>query len=74
MTSGEPHPFRWCDIKLYMGQIQLYVFEAKASQLRAADWFGMTFTVQKIGVPGEIVGNVRSGALHACPVVGLAEL
>ena len=74
MTSGEPHPSRWCDIQLYMEQLQLGVFGAKASQLRAADWSGMTFTVQKSGVPGEIVGNARSGALHACPVVGLAEL
>ena len=74
MTSGEPHPFWWCDIQLYMGQLQLDVFEAKASQLRAADWSGMTFTVQKSGVPGEIVVHARSGTLHACPVVGLAEL
>ena len=74
MTSGEPHPFRWCNIQLYMGHLQLDVFEAKASQLRAVDWSGMTFTVQKSGVPGEIVGHTRSGALHACPVVGLAEL
>ena len=74
MTSGEPHPFQWCDIQLYMGQLQLDVFEAKASQLRAADWSGMTFTVQKSGVPEEIVGHAGSGALHACPVVGIAEL
>ena len=74
MTSGEPHPFRWCDIHLYMGQLQLYVFGSKASQLRAADWSLMTFTVQKSGVPGEIVGHACRGALHACPVVGLAEL
>ena len=52
MTSGEPHSFRWCDIQLYMEQLQLDVFEAKSSQLRAADWSGMTFTVQKSGVPG----------------------
>ena len=57
-----------------MGQLQLDVFEAKASQLRAADWSGMTFTVQKSGVPGEIVGHARSGSLHVCPVVGLEEL
>ena len=57
-----------------MGQIQLDMFEAKASQLSAADWSGMTFTVQKSGVPGETVGHTRSSALHACPVVGLAEL
>ena len=74
MTSGGPHPFRWCDIQLYIGHLQLDVFEAKASQLRAADWSGMTFTVQKSGVPGEIVGHARSGALHACPVMGLAKL
>ena len=74
MTSGEPHTFWWCDIQLYMGQLQLDVFEAKASQLRATDWSGMTFTVQKSGVPGEIVGHTCSGALHACPVVGLAKL
>ena len=57
-----------------MGQIHLDVFGEKASQLRAVDWSGMKFTVQKSGVPGEIVGHARSGALHACPVVGLAEL
>ena len=74
MTSGEPNPFRWCDIPLYMGQLLLDVFGAKASQLRATDWSGVTFTVQKSGVPGEIVGHACSGALHACPVVGLAEL
>ena len=74
MTSGEPHPFRWCDIQIYMGQLQLDVFGDKASQLRAADWSGMTFTVHKSGVPGEILGQARSGALHACPIVGLAEL
>ena len=32
MTSGEPHPFRWCDIQIYMGQLQLDVFGAKASR------------------------------------------
>ena len=74
MMSGDPHPFRWCDIQLYMGQLHSYVFEAKASQLRAADWSGMTFTMQKSRVPGKNVGHVCSGALHACPVVGLAEL
>ena len=50
------------------------VFGAKASQLRAADWSGMKFTVQTSGVPGSMVGHACSGALHACPVVGLAEL
>ena len=74
MTSGEPHPLHWYDIQLYMGQLQLDVFEAKASQLRAEEWSGMTFTVQKSEVPGEILGHVRSGALNACPVVGLEEL
>ena len=74
MTSGEPHLFRWCDMQLYMGQLKLDVFGAKSSQLRAADWSGMTFTVQKSGVPGNTVGHARSGALHSCPVVGLSEL
>ena len=37
MTSGDPHPFRWCYIQLYMGQLQLDVFGVKASQLRAED-------------------------------------
>ena len=57
-----------------MGQLQSDVFGAKASQLRAADWSGMTFTVKKSEVPGEIVGHVCSVALHACPVMGLVEL
>ena len=37
MMSGEPHPFLWCDIQIYMGQLQLNVFKAKASQLCVAD-------------------------------------
>ena len=74
MTPGEPHSFRWCDIHLYMGQLQLDVFKANDSQLHAADCSGMTFIVQKSGVPGEIVGNARSGALHVFPVVGFEEL
>ena len=74
MTSGEPDPFRWCNIQLYMGQLQLDLFGAKASQFHVADWSGMTFTVQKSGVTGEIVGHAHRGTLHACPVVGLAEL
>ena len=57
-----------------MGQLQLDVFETNTPQLRAADWSGMTFAVQNSGVPGKIVGHARGGALHACPVVGLAEL
>ena len=72
MTSGETHLFWWCDIQLYMGHLQLDVLGAKEPQLRAADWSSMTFTVQKSGVPGEIVGHARSGDLHACHVVGLA--
>ena len=74
MMSAESHPLCWCDIQLYMGQLQLDVFRAKASQLRAVDWSGTTFTVQKSGVPGKIVGHACSGALHDCPVVGLAGL
>ena len=50
------------------------MFGAKSSQLRAADWSGMAFTVQKIRVPGEIVVHARSGALHVCLVVDLADL
>ena len=71
MTSGETHPFRGCDIQIYMGQLQLDVFGAKAYQLRATYWSGMTFSLQNSGVTGEIVGHARSGALHSCPVVGL---
>ena len=74
MISGEPHSLWQCDIELYMGHLQLDVFGAKASQLRKVYWYGMMFTVQKSGVPGEILGHTRSGALHACPVVGLAYL
>ena len=74
MTSGESHPLWWCNIQIYMGQLHLNVFRANASQLRVADWSVMKFPVQKSGIPGEIVGHACSGALHACHVVGLAEL
>ena len=60
MTSGEPHPFQWRDIQLYMSKLQLDVFEAKAPKLHAADWSGMTFTVQKSGVATKLNGKVDS--------------
>ena len=67
MTSGEPHPFRWCDIQLYMGQLQLDVFKAMASQLRAADWSGMTFTVQSSAKP--TTGHAWRAPLRAWPKI-----
>ena len=31
MMSGEPHPFLWCDIQIYMGHLQLDDAEANTS-------------------------------------------
>jgi len=73
--SGEAaHPFRWCDVTLRIGDRILDTVHCTASSLRANDFATLTFTTQKSGVRGEIVGHGASGALHACPCRALAEL
>ena len=66
MTSGATHPFWWCNIQIYMEHLQLDVLEAKASQLCAADWSGMTFTLQKSGYQAKL-WDMRAAApsMHA---------
>ena len=67
------HPFRWCDTQLHSGLQRLDVIHAPDATLRAASFTALTFTTQKSGVSGEVIGHGRSGASHACPVRAVAE-
>ena len=68
------HPFLMRDVQLHVGAQKLVLAHESDAMIRAADFCGLTFTTQKSGVKGEVVGHSRSGALGACPVRALAEM
>ena len=68
------HPFLMRDVQLHVGSQKLVLAHESDAMIRAADFCGLTFTTQKSGVKGEVVGHSRSGALGACPVRALAEM
>ena len=73
-TTEENAPFRLCDVQLWAGQCQLNVMTDTPARLRTATFVGLTFTTQKNGITGEVIGHGRSGALYACPVSSVVEL
>ena len=62
------------DVQLHCGARKLDLAHELEAMIRSADFCGLTFTAQKSGVKGEVVGHSCSGALGACPVRALAEL
>ena len=72
-ASEGSRPFRYCDVRAYIGQRRLDIDTAPAADLRASTFTTLTFTNQKNCVPGEVVGQSRSGSSTACPVVCIIE-
>ncbi|MGH7974648.1 MAG: hypothetical protein ACREBR_03915 [bacterium] len=65
--TNDHQAFRLQDIQLWAGGERLEVLRAPIALLQRADFATLTFTTQKNGVRGEVVGHGTSGALHACP-------
>jgi hypothetical protein len=68
------HPFRLCDVGLYIGARHIDIFAEPEANLWAATSCTLMFSTQKNGTRGEIIGHARSGALHACPVTCIIRL
>jgi nitroreductase len=66
-------PFRLCDIQLRIGNRRLDSLLATEAELRSANFASLTFTTQKNGVRGEVIGLSRSGSPHFCPVLSLVN-
>lgn len=61
-------PFRICDVQLFIGEQRLDVKTSTTAELTAARFASLTFTNQKNGVRGEVIGLALSGDLFICPV------
>jgi hypothetical protein len=73
ISPSESTPFRLCDIQLRIGNRRLDSALASEAELRTATFASLTFTTQKNGVRGEVIGLSRSGSPHFCPVLCLVR-
>jgi hypothetical protein len=67
-TKSTSTPFRLCDVELRTGAIRHNVLTTPIPTLLAATFVTLTFTTQKNGVRGEVMGLARSGSPTFCPV------
>ena len=72
-TKSDTTPFRLCDVRLSVGSQYLDIFTATPEQLNTATFASLTFTDQKNGVRGEVIGMSTSGDPHFCPVKALVR-
>jgi hypothetical protein len=70
-SSSDSHPFRLRDVQLFIGNARLDPLTCALADLARVTFVTLTFTTQKNGVRGEIIGHARSGHLYACPVVSV---
>ena len=61
-------PFRLQDVQLWIDTQRLLHLQCPLADLALATFASLTFTNQKSGVRGEVIGHQCSGYQHACPV------
>jgi hypothetical protein len=67
-TKSETTPFRVQDVQLWIGRQRLDITTASDADIASATFCSLTFTSQKNGVRGEVIGLGRSGDSQLCPV------
>ena len=72
-TISDTTPFQVGDVQLFVGLHRLNLETASDAELLAATFGSLTFTTQKNGVRGEVIGLARSGNPDLCPVLTLAR-
>lgn len=72
-TKSESTPFRLCDTQLFIGPVRLNLETATDTELLSATFGSLTFTTQKNGVRGEVIGLAHSGDPHFSPTTALAR-
>ena len=68
-APSDTRPFYLEDIQLFIGRAHLNLATASDGDLQTATFTTYTFTTQKNGVRGEVIGLGRSGSPLACPVL-----
>ena len=72
-SHSESTPFRLTDVQLFVGEHRLDLFDAPLHQLATSTFASLTFTDQKNGVRGEVIGLGRSGCPTLCPVAAIVR-
>ena len=72
-SPSDSTPFRIADTQLFLGPRRLDLQTATEAQLLSATFATLTFTDQKNGVRGEVVGLGTSGNPLLCPVRAIAR-
>jgi hypothetical protein len=67
-TDNNKDPFRLANTQLFIGERQLPILTALATELHQACFALLTFTSQKNGVCGKVIGLACSGNPYLCPV------
>ena len=67
-TDNDGDPFRLEDVQLFIGKTRLALLTVPESELSLAQFASLTFTTQKNGVRGEVIGLACSGDPYLCPV------
>jgi hypothetical protein len=67
-SPSDTAPFRLCDVQLFIGDRRLNTATATIPDIQSSTFASLTFTNQKNGVRGEVIGLGRSGCNSLCPV------
>ena len=67
-TDNDKAPFRIADVQLFIGDTRINIMTSPVEQVQQALFASLTFTNQKNGVRGEVIGLARSGDPFLCPV------
>jgi hypothetical protein len=68
-TPSDTTPFTLADVQLFIGHRHLNIFLDSEANLLASTFCLYTFTDQKNGVRGEVIGLGHSGLPLACPIL-----
>jgi hypothetical protein len=71
-SPSDTTPFTLADVQLFIGRKQLNLALATIAELMAATFATYTFSTQKNGVHGEVIGLGLSGSPLVCPVLSTA--
>lgn len=73
ISPSDSTPFHLMDVQLFVGEQRLNLATATPAQINSATFGTLTFTTQKNGVRGEVIGLGRSGDSVLCPVAALVR-
>lgn len=72
-TDNNNDPFRFEDVQLFIGDTRLNLTTSPIEQIQQSRFASLTFTSQKNGVRGEVIGLACSGDPFVCPVRAIAR-